>query len=111
MIVWFLSPNTAMCAAPWCWPTLASWLSGHPVAVLPGCGPIYAFAPQWLNPPQVQADTIRLAAMPNAFPSLHLGTAFVFVFFAPGRFWRAVSLAFLCGTGTSHALDRRALRH
>jgi hypothetical protein len=68
-------------------------------AVLPGCGPIYAFGAQWLNPPQVQADTIRLAAMPNAFPSLHLGTAFVFVFFAPGRFWRAVSLAFLCGTG------------
>ncbi|MGC1462044.1 MAG: phosphatase PAP2 family protein [Terracidiphilus sp.] len=68
-------------------------------AVLPGCGPIYAFGAHWLNPPQVQAETVRLAAMPNAFPSLHIGTAFVFVLFAPGRFWQAVSLAFLFGTG------------
>lgn len=68
-------------------------------AVLPGCGPHYAFGARWLNPPQVQAETIKLAAMPNAFPSLHVGTAMVFVLFAPGRLWRAVSLAFLLGTG------------
>lgn len=68
-------------------------------AILPGCGPIYAFGAKWLNPPLVPAETIKLAAMPNAFPSLHLGTAMVFVLFAPGRFWRAVSLAFLFGTG------------
>jgi hypothetical protein len=37
--------------------------------------------------------------MPNAFPSLHVGTALVFVLFAPGRMWRAVSLAFLFATG------------
>jgi hypothetical protein len=37
--------------------------------------------------------------MPNAFPSLHVGTAMVIVLFAPGKFWRAVSLAFLFGTG------------
>jgi PAP2 superfamily len=42
---------------------------------------------------------MKLAAMPNAFPSLHVGTAMVFVLFAPGRLWRAVSLAFLFGTG------------
>jgi hypothetical protein len=68
-------------------------------AALPACGPIYAFGKQWLNPPQVQVETVKLAAMPNAFPSLHVGTALVFVFFAPGRFWRAVALAFLFGTG------------
>jgi hypothetical protein len=68
-------------------------------AVLPGCGPIYAFGAQWLNPPLVQANTIRLAAMPNAFPSLHIATAFVFVLFAPGRASRKPSsLAFLAGT-------------
>ncbi len=67
-------------------------------AVLPACGPIYAFGAQWLNPQQVQAGTMKLAAMPNAFPSLHVGTALVFVFFAPGKVWRAVSLAFLAGT-------------
>jgi hypothetical protein len=52
-----------------------------------------------LNPPQVQGYAVKLAGMPNAFPSLHVATAFVFVLFAPGKFWRAVSLAFLLGTG------------
>jgi hypothetical protein len=37
--------------------------------------------------------------MPNAFPSLHVGTALVFVLFAPGRLWRALALAFLFATG------------
>jgi hypothetical protein len=53
-------------------------------AVLPGCGPMYAFGKQWLNPPQVPVEAVKLAAMPNAFPSLHVGTALIFVFFAPG---------------------------
>jgi hypothetical protein len=67
-------------------------------AIFPACGPAYAFRTQWLNPPQVEATPIRLAGMPNAFPSLHVGTALVFVLLAPGRFWRAVSLVFLAGT-------------
>ena len=70
-------------------------------AILPACGPKYAFGAQWLHPPNVQANAMRLAAMPNAFPSLHLGTAFVFVLFAPGRLWRGVSLAFLAGTAAA----------
>jgi hypothetical protein len=36
--------------------------------------------------------------MPNAFPSLHIATALVFVFLAPGKLWRAVALAFLAAT-------------
>ncbi len=68
-------------------------------AILPGCGPIYAFGAHWLSPPQVQAGAIKLAGMPNAFPSLHIGTALVFVFLAPGKLWRAVSLVFLAATG------------
>jgi len=67
-------------------------------AILPACGPIYAFGAHWLFPPQVQAGAIKLAGMPNAFPSLHIGTALVFVFLAPGKLWRAVSLAFLAAT-------------
>jgi hypothetical protein len=67
-------------------------------AIFPACGPIYAFGAQWLHPPQVQAAAIKLVGMPNAFPSLHVATAFVFVLFAPGKLWRAVSLAFLAGT-------------
>ena len=68
-------------------------------AILPACGPIYAFGAHWLFAPQVQPVAIKLAGMPNAFPSLHIGTALVFVFLAPGKLWRAVSLAFLAGTG------------
>ncbi len=67
-------------------------------AVLPACGPAYAFAAQWLHPPVVLATEVRLTGMPNAFPSLHIATAFVLVLFAPGKLWRAVALAFLAGT-------------
>jgi len=67
-------------------------------AILPACGPVYAFGSHRLQPPEVTANTIRLSGMPNAFPSLHIGTALIFVFFARGRLWRGVALAFLAGT-------------
>jgi len=67
-------------------------------AIVPACGPVYAFGPQWLHPPAVGADAIRLAGMPNAFPSLHVATAFVFVLFAPGKAWKAVAVGFLTAT-------------
>ncbi len=67
-------------------------------AIVPACGPIYAFGAQWLHPPAVQANLIYLIGIMNAFPSLHIATAFVLVLFAPGKLWRAVSLAFLAGT-------------
>jgi len=67
-------------------------------AIFPACGPAYAFKEQWLHAPQVQAVAIKLIGMPNAFPSLHIGTAMVFVLFAPGKLWRAVSMAFLAAT-------------
>jgi len=67
-------------------------------AILPACGPIYAFGANWLNPPVVDASVIRLSQMPNAFPSLHMATAFVLVLFAPGKFWKGIALIFLTGT-------------
>ena len=67
-------------------------------AILPACGPIYAFHAAWLHPPSVQAIAMRFSGMPNAFPSLHVATAFVFVLFARGRLWKMISLAFLLGT-------------
>jgi hypothetical protein len=75
-------------------------LVGGPIlySILPACGPIYAFGTQWLHPPAVQAGPIQLTGSPNAFPSLHVGTALVLVLFAPGKFSRGVSLAFLGGT-------------
>ena len=69
--------------------------------VLPACGPIYAFGPSWLHPPDVHAEAIRLSGMPNAFPSLHVATAFVLLLFARERTWRALSVAFLAGTAIS----------
>ncbi len=67
-------------------------------AIVPALGPIYAFGVRWLHPPAVQATAIRLTGLPNAFPSLHLGTALVFVFFAPTKLWKAVALVFLAAT-------------
>jgi hypothetical protein len=66
--------------------------------IVPACGPIYAFKKQWLHPPVVAPVPIRLAGMPNAFPSLHVGTAFVFLMFAPGRIWKVAALLFLAAT-------------
>jgi hypothetical protein len=36
--------------------------------------------------------------MPNAFPSLHVATALIFVLYAPTRRWRIVSVFFLAAT-------------
>jgi hypothetical protein len=78
----------------------AELAAGPPMyALLPACGPIYAFGARWLDPPSVvHAAPIQLSGMPNAFPSLHAATALVLVFLAPGRFWRAIALAFLVAT-------------
>jgi hypothetical protein len=66
--------------------------------ILPAVGPTSTFAAAWLHPPQVQLELVRLSGMPNAFPSLHVATALVLVFFAGSRIWRGVSLVFLAGT-------------
>jgi hypothetical protein len=66
--------------------------------IVPACGPIYAFGKQWLHPPAVAPEAVRLAGMPNAFPSLHVGTALVFLKFAPGRIWKAIAIVFLAVT-------------
>jgi hypothetical protein len=67
-------------------------------AILPACGPVYAFGARWLLHPVPPAYAVRFSGMPNAFPSLHVATALVFVLLARGRLWRAVSVAFLAGT-------------
>jgi hypothetical protein len=81
-------------------PAYAAELVVGPIlyAIVPSCGPTYAFGPGWLNPPAVPANIIRLSGMPNAFPSLHCATAFVLVLFAPGKLWRAVALIFFAAT-------------
>ncbi len=67
-------------------------------AILPACGPIYAFGATWLQPAMEPAHTIRLSGFPNAFPSLHVATAFLFVLFARRVFWRGAASVFLLGT-------------
>ena len=67
-------------------------------AILPACGPAYVFGSNWLNPPLAPAHLIRFSGMPNAFPSLHLGTALVLVLYAEGKLWRGISLMFFVGT-------------
>jgi hypothetical protein len=70
-------------------------------AILPACGPVYAFGATWLHAPIPLAHAIRFSGMPNAFPSLHVATAVVLLLFARGRVWRPISLAFLAGTALS----------
>lgn len=67
-------------------------------ALLPACGPLYAFRKAWLHPPFVAPTVIKLSGGPNAFPSLHLATALVFVLFSGGRFTRSASVVFLAAT-------------
>jgi hypothetical protein len=81
-------------------------------AILPACGPAYALGATWLHHPLPSAQTVRFSGMPNAFPSLHIATALVFVLLARGRLWRALSVAFLAGTalatlttGEHYAID------
>ena len=99
MIVWFLL--TRYRRVPGIIMAYIAELVSGPVlyTIVPACGPIYAFGKQWLNPPSVAPGAIRLAGIPNAFPSLHIGTAFVFLMFAPGKLWKAVALVFLVATG------------
>ena len=100
MICWFLVTRYRNIRGSVVLAYVAELIAGPMLyAVLPACGPIYAFGALWLHPPTVTATTIRLAGMPNAFPSLHFWTALVLVFFAPGKLWRTVALAFLAGTG------------
>lgn len=67
-------------------------------ALVPACGPIYAFRAAWLHPPAVAASAIRLTGMPNAFPSLHVGTALVLVLLSRSRLPRTFALVFLGAT-------------
>jgi hypothetical protein len=67
-------------------------------AVVPACGPVYAFKADWLHAAAPTAELIRLLGMPNAFPSLHIGTAMVLLLFAPGRWWRTAAGVFFTAT-------------
>jgi hypothetical protein len=63
-------------------------------ALLPACGPVYAWGAAWLRPAGVALVPIRLDAAPNAFPSLHFATALLLVLFAAGRSRRILALLY-----------------
>jgi len=99
MIAWFLVARRHNASGSIVVAYVAEMITGPILyAILPGCGPLYAFHGLWLHPPVVPAVLVRLSGMPNAFPSLHTATALVFVSFARGKLWQTVSIAFLAGT-------------
>jgi hypothetical protein len=99
MIAWFLVTTSRKLRASVVLAYVAELVAGPLLyALFPACGPIYAFKEQWLHPPAVQPDAIRLAGMPNAFPSLHVGTAFLLLIYAPGKLWKAVAVVFFAAT-------------
>jgi hypothetical protein len=54
-------------------------------ALLPACGPYYAFAGFPWSQFDLPAATVPLNAAPNAVPSLHMSTAFLLLIFARTR--------------------------
>ncbi len=99
MILWFVVTKYRVRSGSVVMAYIAELIAGPILyTVVPACGPIYAFGKTWLHQAPVAAIPARLAGMPNAFPSLHVATAVVLVLFAPGKFYRALSLAFLAGT-------------
>jgi hypothetical protein len=113
MIVWYFAGRHRNESGSIVRAYIAEMLAGPLLyAMVPACGPIYAFRAAWLHPPAGKVELIRLSGMPNAFPSLHLGTAVVFVFFSRTPGWRWSSLAMLTGTalatlstGEHYAID------
>jgi len=113
MIVWFLVTHYRNARASVVLAYVAELVTGPLLyALFPACGPLYAFGKQWLNPPAVQPLPIRLAGMPNAFPSLHIATAFLLLLFAPGKLWKVVAIAFFAltclatlSTGEHYVID------
>jgi len=112
MIAWFLV-TTRKIRASIVLAYVAELVTGPILyAIFPACGPIYAFGPQWLHPPAVQPVAVRLAGLPNAFPSLHVGTAFLLLLYAPGKLWKFVALVFFAltclaifSTGEHYVID------
>jgi hypothetical protein len=99
MVAWFFVARSAQQSRAIIVAYVAELLTGPALyAIVPACGPVYAFHKQWLTPPAVEATAIKLSGMPNAFPSLHVATALLFVLFAPTRLTRGIALAFLAAT-------------
>ena len=113
MIAWFLIARRSRISGSLIAAYIAEMIVGPALyAVVPGCGPLYAFRAQWLHPPAVHDVVIRFSGMPNAFPSLHAATALVFVCFARKPLWQTISVLFLTGTilatistGEHYAID------
>jgi hypothetical protein len=71
-------------------------------AVLPACGPVYAFHATWPNVQQHPGlQAVKLGGAPNAFPSLHLATAIVMLAFAKPGAWRIFAVVFFAATAAS----------
>jgi hypothetical protein len=99
MICWFLVTRRSLPRGSVVLAYVAELVAGPVMySILPACGPVYLFHAEWLHPPHVDPTLVKIVGLPNAFPSLHVATALVFVLMAPGKFWRAVALVFFAGT-------------
>ena len=113
MIVWFLVTSYRKLRASVVLAYVAELVTGPLLyALFPPADLSMPSASSGCIRPPSQPVAIRLAGMPNAFPSLHIGTAFVFLLFAPGKLWKAVAFAFLAltclatlSTGEHYVID------
>ena len=67
-------------------------------ALVPACGPAYAFSNFPTEPLLAVPASMPLAADANAMPSIHVATALLLFLFARGKWWKGLSLIFLIGT-------------
>lgn len=113
MVVWFAVARRNRLTGSLVLAYVTELLAGPTLyAIVPACGPLYAFRKQWLHPPTVAPVLVRMSGAPNCFPSLHLATALIFVLFSRGPVSRFFSLAFLAATalatfstGEHYAID------
>jgi len=99
MIGWFLVTRSRLPRGKVVLAYVAELIAGPVMySILPACGPVYLFHAAWLRPPHVEPTLVKIVGLPNAFPSLHVGTAMVFVLMAPGKLWRSVAVVFFVGT-------------
>jgi len=99
MICWFLVVRRRGLGLALIFAYVAELVTGPLLyAIVPACGPVYALGANWMHAALPKPELIRLGGMPNAFPSLHIGTALVLVLFAPGRWSRMVALMFFAAT-------------
>src|SRR5579871_166184 len=102
VVAWFAMSLIVWNEAGMLWALLIEMVAAPCLyALVPACGPAYAFPNFPAEPLFSVPASLRITADPNAMPSIHVATALLLFLFARGKWWRFFSLVFLAGTAIS----------